>query len=103
MSVEEYAAHKGLTLTNPAPNLLLETKQRRAKEMGTTITKSELENESAELREVIEDIWAQIVDVTDESSNEDKDNALDAVAEILHDFDPESFPIDEPDEEKDAN
>lgn len=104
MSVEEYGAERGFALANPTPNTLPVTSVipvRREKTMAKkTIAELEQENEQlqSELEEaenLIGDIWEELLDLDEDSSQDDLAEGALNVSTMINEFDPDSYPWDE--------
>ncbi len=69
-----------------------------------TITKAELETENGELQDVLNDVWAELVDVDTTTSKAQALEAIDSVCQILNDYDAETYVIEgEGDSDSDDN
>jgi hypothetical protein len=115
MSVEDYIAHKGLVLANPAAPLKNpQFTTRSKKEMATAtlpadlqgLNKNEIADEVLDAEETLDSIWNETL-VTDtpeyeEMSKDEKIEALETAIENIVDacnsYDEERFPIEEDDE-----
>jgi len=102
LSVSEYAERKGLRLTNPSQKT--NSKNERGGDMQDTRTKTELIEELEAYEGLVSEIWDSIVDVDSDSSKEDLISATDEVADLIHEFDPDSFEfnVDADTEEEEA-
>lgn len=90
LSVSEYADRKGLVLQNPT------TPSQRSRGKMTEPTKAELLDDLDATDGILDDIWAQVI-ANDEGEVEEGD-ALENIADLLNELDPERFPYDEEEE-----
>jgi hypothetical protein len=97
LSVEEYADRKGLILSNPAPASESTSHQRSTSTMADQDTRTKdqiLDNEDAALS-LLDDIWNRLLGLDEDSSQDDLADGVGEVCEMINDFDPERFPMDE--------
>lgn len=106
MTPEEYAEEKGIEIIeNPASKHIIS--RRREKTMTTTTTdprtKQQILEENEALLELLDEVWNVHVDLDDSSSKDDLIEASDETCDLLNEYDPERFPMDEDDDEAEGD
>ncbi len=69
--------------------------------MAATITKAELQNELSDAESTMDAVWNALVELDEDSSQDDLADGVLTACEILNEYDSERFPIDEDAEEPD--
>jgi hypothetical protein len=100
LSVYEYADRKGLILSNPAPASESTPHQRSNPAMAEqdTRTKDQILDDEANVLSLLDDIWNDGI-IENDNDRLSAEDALDVIAELLNEFDPERFPMDEDEDE----
>jgi hypothetical protein len=65
---------------------------------SSPVTKGQLEVETAEQYSTISDVWAALVDVDESSTKRQLLDAVDEACQIISEFDPEEFSIEDDDD-----
>ncbi len=112
MSDSEYAEHKNLTLTNPAPKSTTKSVKGSKKKMSMNLKEQlvDIENENDDLDDDLQDVlevadeaWNCFVKCDETMSKEQLLDAIEAACEAFNEYDEVRFPIDEEDDSPEAN
>jgi hypothetical protein len=97
LTVLEYAERKNFRIVNPAsPSTKRKSNSnKRGDRMDDVRTKADLIEENNELSALIGDIWDVVVDLDGSSSKSDLHVGAEDIAEMLNEFDPDSFVIED--------
>lgn len=99
LSVSDYADRKRLVLTNPAASSIHKSQRSKHIMSYATLTKPELQSRLEAAESTMDAVWNFLVDLDEDSSQDDlADGALSA-CEALNEYDSERFPFEDDDEE----